>query len=218
MKKHLFISLLMLFMMLVLVGCGKLAAPNDVKTENNKLTFSEVAGATSYVGEITKSDGSKVTVEVKNGEDLVELNLGLGSFNVRIKAKSGDNESEYSEAIQYEVTKLARPKNVEIKADAIYFDDVKDASTYQVIFVNGSDEIKKTIKSGQLLTNFGLNEGTYDVYVIADDFSKTNATSERSEKVTYTVALISLDVPTGLAIEDGYLFFDFFLLSLCLQG
>ena len=199
MKKHLFISLLALLVMFLLIGCGS-AKTGAIKIEDGKIY---VDGATSFVCEV-KKDGTVKTVEVNSGDSIEVLGLGIGSYELR--AKQGSND--YSDVYNYESTKLQTPKNVRIEKNKIYFDDVVDADKYEVIFVKDSTEVVKELRSGSLVNNLNLAEGTYDVYVVAKNNANENATSSRSEKVTYTVTLEALDVPTGLAIEDGYIFFD----------
>ena len=208
MKKHLLISLLLGLFILILVGCGILVSPTDVKIENGKVSFTEVSGASSYSCEVKKDDGSRVVITINNNEPIETLNLGLGRYEIRVKAVSGDTESPWSEVATYSSNKLQAPTGVEIKNNKLYFNDVKDANLYHVVFLKDGKQINKDLNSGQLLTNLGLPEGTYDIYVIADNNNYADVASDRSEKVTYSVVLEELDTPTGLSIEEGYLFFD----------
>ena len=199
MKKHLFISLLGLLVMFLLIGCGS-AKTGAIKIEDGKI-YAE--GADSFICEI-KKDGTTKTVEVNSGDSIDVLGLGLGKYELRAKAGSND----YSDVYNYESNKLQTPKNVKIEKNKIYFDEVVDADKYEVTFSKGEEKVVKELKSGALLTNLNLAEGTYEVYVVAKSSSNSDATSDASAKVSYTVTLEALDAPTGLAIEDGYIFFD----------
>ena len=101
MKKHLLISLLLGLFILILVGCGILVSPTDVKIENGKVSFTEVSGASSYSCEVKKDDGSRVVITINNNEPIETLNLGLGRYEIRVKAVSGDTESPWSEVATY---------------------------------------------------------------------------------------------------------------------
>lgn len=206
--KKLLLSFLAILFLLVLVGCGSLTAPTDFKIENDKLSFSTIDGA-SYQCEVKKDGVVIKTATVKNGDSVDILELGIGSFELRVKATKDGQASDWSNVATYEMTKLATPQGVEIKNNKLYFNNVNGADSYRAIFVRDGKEVTKNVVNGSLLTNLGLEAGTYDVYVIADmKNAASDVASNRSEKVVYTLSLEELDVPTGLSIEDEYVFFD----------
>ena len=205
MKKVLTISLFVLFMMFVLVGCNSVAAPTNVSIENGIITFNGTGD--SFVCQ-AKSDKLSTQIDIKSGDSLDNLKVGLGEYEIRVRAKIGDTISEWSEPVKYVVSKLETPKNVEIRDNKIYFDSVIDGDTYEVIFTNGETEVKQELNSGASLANLGLEAGEYDVSVVAKNKDNAGATSDKSAAVRYVIAIEKLSTPTGLEIADDYVFFN----------
>lgn len=221
MKKHLLLSFLMILLALFFIACGETSGNNDneqkekeeVLAPTNLSVSDDVISFTTEAETVLceiRKDGTLVkSINVQNGDSLLTLGLGLGTYEIKVKAVYSDKESEWTSAVNYEVSKLAKPTEVKIENSKLYFELVTDADKYNVIFVNSKgEETVKELKNGALLSNLELPADSYDVYVEAINSANPNATSPRSDKVVYNVELEVLDAPTGLYIEDEYLYFD----------
>ena len=132
MKKHLFISFMLALFMLVLVGCNKFGAPTDLKVENDKISFK--ASGDSFLCEAKKEGSSSIIAPVNNGDSIDVLGLGLGEYELKIKAIKDGEESDWSSGIKVVRNKLSSPQNVELNNNKLYFDLVLDAEIYYAVF------------------------------------------------------------------------------------
>ena len=212
MKKILVLSFLVFVFSFVLFACtnkndGEKASIDApvISLTDGKVEFTKDSNMT-YTFEVTGPNGVK-TYTLESGAKLEDLGVVSGRYIIKVKAKDASgNESEWSNAIVYESTKLPAP-TIRIERNKLYFDLVDGATKYEAIFVLDDKEIVKEIKSGQLLTNLALVSGEYEIYVVAK-CEDEELTSVRSNMLTFIVEMQELDVPTGLYIEDDYLFFD----------
>ena len=212
MKKILILSFLVFVFSFVLFACTNESDGNktlvdtpSIKLVEGKVEFAKADGVT-YTFEVTGPDGVK-TYTLDSGATLDELGVASGKYVIKVKAKDANgNESNWSNPIVYESTKLKAP-SIRIEKNKLYFDQVTNATKYEAIFVSGEKETIKEIKNGQLLANLGLAAGEYEVCVVAK-CEDEELTSEKSNKLSFTIELSELDIPTGLYIEDDYLFFD----------
>ena len=210
MKKHLFLTIFVSFLMVLLVGCGEVASPTDLRIEEGKLLFSANESANSFLGEFKAESGASQVVNVNSGDLISEFGLALGSYDVRVKAQYSDGKaSDWSDAIKVVIDKLSAPKNVRVENNKLYFDNVNGADKYLATFTKEDLIVEKEVISGTLLSNLGLAAGEYNIVVQADlSTVSTNVKSNNSNSVKYTVVLKQLNVPSGLNIEEDYIFFN----------
>lgn len=206
MKKHLFISFMLALFMLVLVGCNKFGAPTDLKVENDKISFK--ASGDSFLCEAKKEGSSSIIAPVNNGDSIDVLGLGLGEYELKVKAIKDGEESDWSTGVKVVRNKLSSPQNVELSNNKLYFDLVLDAEIYYAVFNKDGKEQKFEVTSGVVLSNLGLGEGSYEVYVVSALRNNNDATSNPSAKFNFTSNMQKLMVPTGLEIDDGFVFFN----------
>lgn len=229
-KKLILKCFVLLFMLFSLVGClGEepvspdpvvINAPTGLKIENGNLFFEGNENANSYICMVT-FNGEAKTYNVQSGDSIDKFEFGNGVYELQVKAVAADGtESGWSVAIQYnntkvddggntEDTKLSAPTNVEISNNKLYWQSVSGADEYIVIFVKADGTVSDMkLNSGVLLTKLGLASGDYQIYVVANLSTDATKASDRSVAVSYTVEVKRISVPTGLAIEDDYLFFD----------
>ena len=213
MKKHLFISLLIIFILLVLVGCGQdkpkpisegakeLDAPTGLLIEDGYIFF-DVMGATDEY--IIKFENSENLIEEEIGisATIAELLIPEGHYQVSIKAK-GDGvkflDSKYSTPIEYtkEKTYMELKEKELINAGYIkwmgrtFYNEEKkvnevyhSASGFELFFKG--QEVIATITA----TNFSnANMRPCIVIVIDDDFN--NAKTLFLDKASQDVVLIN---------------------------
>ena len=206
MKKHLFISFMLVLLMLVLVGCNSFGAPTDLKVENDKISFK--GSGDSFLCEAKKEGSNSIIAPVNNGDSVDVLGLGLGEYELKVKAIKDGEESEWSDGYRITRTKLSSPQNVEIKNNKLYFDEVLDAEKYIAVFTKDGKEQRVEVSNGAILANLGIGSGNYEVSVIAALNNNDSASSNPSAKVNYTSNLTKLMTPSGLEIEDGFVFFN----------
>lgn len=204
MKKFLFLSFILMALIFVLVGCGSKSITEGFEVKDDKLYIEGLNETSTFVCEVKNEKGEIRMVNVTNGDSVDVLELGLGTFVLRAKQGSLD----WSKELNYESKRLLSPKDVEIKDNKIFFSEVNGADVYYVYFEKDGKEESFEVEKGSLLSKLGLKEGIYNVSVAAGVKNNAGAISLRSPAVTFTASLKELDVPTGLTIEDGYVFFD----------
>lgn len=130
MKKYLFL-IFVLAAACFLTACGKFGVPTNLAFEERTLTWGEVAKASGYVVDINGT-------EYETAENSYTLADGVyGVLDMRVKAVSGEKESEYSETLRKTVTwQLGVPQNVAQDGNRINWDEVPFAQGY-IVNVNG---------------------------------------------------------------------------------
>ena len=129
MKKYLF--LVFVLAACFLTACGKFGVPTNLAFEERTLTWDEVVKASGYVVDINGT-------EYETDSNSYTLADGVyGVLDMRVKAVSGEKESEYSETLRKTVTwQLGVPQNVAQDGNRIVWDEVPFAQGY-IVNVNG---------------------------------------------------------------------------------
>lgn len=130
MKKYLLI-VFFLAAACFLTACGKFGVPTNLAFEERTLTWDEVVKASGYVVDINGT-------EYETDSNSYTLADGVyGVLDMRVKAVSGEKESEYSETLRKTVTwQLGVPQNVAQDGNRIVWDEVPFAQGY-IVNVNG---------------------------------------------------------------------------------
>lgn len=212
MRKHLFISLIMVFVLMFMVGCGenkpkpaegpeKLDAPTGLAIEDGYIFFDVMGATDDYV--IKFDDGSNaIERDITVGATVSELLIPVGTYQVSIKAKGdGTNytDSDYSDPISFvkEVTIMELKEKDLVNAGYIkwmgrtYYNEEKkvnevyhSASGFELFFKG--TEVTATITA---TNSSSPSLRPCIVIVVDDDFSK--AVTLFLDKPTQEITLIS---------------------------
>lgn len=179
-----------------------LDAPDNLAISSSDiLSWDQVNGATSYVV-MVDSDEHQVST---NSFDLGALSLSDGSYQVSVIAKSSDDQSQASTALTYVVgsqTVVDQPQNLVITEDTLTWDQVDDATSYEVM-IDG--QTYTATNETFDLDALSLAVGSYQVTVKAINGS---ISSSASTAVTYTVVadldMDSVYATTLSAMDQSY--------------
>ena len=181
---------------------SSLDAPDNLAISSSDiLSWDQVDGATSYVVMVDSDEHQAST----NSFDLGALSLSDGSYQVSVIAKSSDDQSQASTALTYVVdtqTVVDQPQNLAITEDILTWDQVVNATSYEVI-IDG--QTYTTTNETLDLDALSLAVGSYQVTVKAINGS---VSSSASTAVTYTVAadldMDSVYATTLSAMDQSY--------------
>lgn len=163
--------LIVLILFFALVGCGEnnsiLSDPNSplkLNLSTDILTWNKIDNASGY---FIYSGSSQLAYTV---ETSYVLNLKEGSYDLYVDAKVDGNFVGKSNKVTYKTdgstyvdpAKLLASPSVELKGNKITWNQVRNASSYD-IYVDGS--IYTNVTSASYM--FSLDEGSYEVYVVA---------------------------------------------------
>lgn len=227
---------------LVVSGIVKLNSPADFAIENNKLKWKVItppstveADSVYYVimqGEgriITNADGSPIK---GSGGEYVEyplagLNLGVGSYDFSVLAASTDTkviQSAATNAVNYSVTRLAGPQNLQIQgtgtARQLTWNAVTGAEGYRIMLGLDASVAANVINvpagttSVNLSTNFAsvsqsIQSGSvcsYDFYVFALGNGTNKLDSYISQSANFSIS--KLTTPSRVSAYEDVLSWD----------
>ena len=156
--------------------------PTNVAINGNVVSWTAVAGATSYVVTVDGTDHTVTTTSL----DLSTLNLAVGNHTVTVKALNGTVESNASTQVSYTVEEqpltLDVPANVMITDGVISWDAVTDAVGYYVTVETEAYYVTELMYD---LTDIAYYVGDYSVTVYAVN---GDVSSDPSSPMTYTVS------------------------------
>ena len=212
MKKHLFLTLFFVVLMLVFVGCNSttevsIDAPKGLKIENEILLFEENENAISYVCEVTPAGGTAKTITVKNGDNISVLNLNVGENSIRVKAIGANGvESEWSAAFTYvKQIKLATPSGLTLDGGYVFFNVVAASDEYIIKFVDGENVIERSVDAGMAIAELVIPEGTYQVSIKAKANKEGYLDSDYSQSIEYTKVESIMEFKERALVSGGYI-------------
>lgn len=124
------ILLLVVCLVLSFAACKEtLAAPTGLEMSGNVLTWQSVDGAEGYEVEISGLG----KFETKNPMYFVEVE-NIGTYDIRVRAKKGEEYSAYSETYKYIVTQMLEKPVVSYDeiTKVVSWDEVEGAESYLV--------------------------------------------------------------------------------------
>ncbi len=168
--------------------------PTNVAINGNVVSWTAVAGATSYVVTVDTTDHTVTTTSL----DLATLNLAVGNHTVTVKALNGTVESTASTELSYTVEEppltLDMPANVMITDGIISWDAVTDAVGYYVTVDTEAYYVTDLMYD---LTEVAYYVGDYSVTVYAVN---GEVSSDPSSPMTYTVSQQSNETDVYAAV------------------
>lgn len=184
--KFILLSITLLFSIL-LVGCitdnvdeTKLDTP-IISISEGSVRWSKIDGASEYIIKINEQ-------EIKIYQNKYDLsNLEIGEYKISVKAisKCEKEDSDYSNTLKYEVANSVKEKldsvSIKIEGKIVSWNASLNANSYKVYVNNNLYATTSDLSYELTLTN----EGTYTVYVVASDTTKSYLDSNSSNIETY---------------------------------
>ena len=189
MKKYLF--LVFVLAACFLTACGKFGMPTNLAFEERTLTWNKVSKASGYVVDINGT-------EYETDSNSYTLADGVyGVLDMRVKAVSGEKESEYSETLRKTVTwQLGVPQNVAQDGNRIVWDEVPFAQGY-IVSING---IQYPVS--ETYYDYTATEQTGVKVLAKGNLEGTLLSSEYSEALVLKYALATPEVTvSGTAVS-----------------
>lgn len=172
----------------------KLEQPGDLVVANNTFTWGSVNNAIDYKLEITPEGKSADSFTTDNATTYSLLTLESGKYTLKVQAIANLTKYISSDYIEYEniVTRLAAPNNVEINSDKkVVWDEVEDAVTYKVLFINKENDqnvitLNTTDATNEIAIPDNLLAGDWFIEVTALGDNKNIVDSSGSARFTIT--------------------------------
>lgn len=184
--------------------------------ELNKVTWSHVLGATSYVYEIKDQQGQLVAsgTTSDNFINLASLELEEGIYNVFVYAKGAnylDSTVERIAILQGDIESvvLDKPGNIKLDGTVIKYDGVenslgyyfliKDHDTNEIIF----DGVKEVLFVDLVEFGFTANNYTIEVYTLGDGLVYLDSEKTTLEYFKKAISYFSAKTFSTMAIGDN---------------
>lgn len=158
----------------------------NLKLENGYFSFDE-----SKVGKKAKcifsSDNKEYTIEIENNTHINNLDLPLGSYNIKVlKDEKGSLYDDNIDVLK-EKTFLKAPTNLSINDNYIFFAERRNDTGYVVKFedIMSSKKIERIVTNAQNIDELLIPKGEYNVSIMAKG-DNVYLDSMYSEAIKYT--------------------------------
>lgn len=178
----------------------QLDAVTGLAVEGTQVVWNPVLNATSYV------------VEVKSGEHTDTFNVGnvtsydlkyyTGELEITVYPYTAGYNTTKADAVSYNKTTLAAPKNVTVEGTTVQWDAVDGAESYNVSI---SGTVEKTTTNSFTLSEDSLSKADALEVSVQAVAAKTENNSAYSDAITVNCKQLSGE----LRYEDGKIYWDY---------